>query len=129
MRRLAVALGIVAPLMMFGFANAAAAAPMTKIVQVGSTWTDEVVGQGCAVETIGQSHTFTDDIGGGGTYTGGAAKVHFKLTSGADARSAFKGTWSASQNEYVGNWTGGPVRGSAGYWVPGHVPTFDGFTC
>ena len=87
------------------------ASPAGQHVTTGSKWTLEV-GSDCLVQTFGAGHTWTaDKYGDGGKYSGGAATIKEVWTTGEDAPSIFKGTYSSAAKGYTGKFRS--VGGSA----------------
>lgn len=125
MRRvlLALAVGVGAT----GVMAAPVSAAPVRHFQTGQQWTVEFVtgpgqyGTACAIEAVGQDDTLTMGFPfSGAAYRGGASNLseHFVDTTTSNTFH-FHGTWSASLNQYSGQWR---VGGRKGWVAPGKYP-------
>jgi hypothetical protein len=112
-----VAAAIAASAMGFGLAGAgaaSAASPETLNLTPGS-WTVEVIGGGCEVDTFTSTNTFsTAEFGGdAGQWLGGSTSVAMNWTAGNDTGLLFSGKWVAASHSFKGQYAFGGVVGKA----------------
>jgi hypothetical protein len=98
----------------FGLAGAGAASAASPALHIknGSEWNVEPFGEGCEIATFSSNGTFITTDTGNGTWSGGAASVSMKWTSGVDSGLRFKGMYVSSSKEYSGK-IKGPTGGGA----------------
>jgi hypothetical protein len=104
-----------------GAGMASAAAPALKI-KPNATWTIEVTGAACEVDTFNTTtHHFTSDLfGDKGTWSGGGSTISMAWTKGEDAGGTFSGAFTKPPKEYAGSF-GGLLAGETGELVKGAV--------